>query len=258
MSISLAFASAMPDDEEGEAGGWSPLVAMSRWLFGGRPGRDAAAAAGETSARFRNVCISRETGSGSGAIARLIGARLGWAVHDDELLEAIAQRMKMSVEEVRAYDELAPSIVQDWILPLREEHYAPQEAYLDHLAKLTAAIGGVGEAVIVGRGAGFMLPRSETLRVRLIAPLRVRAARLAERTGISQRTARRAAVDIDRRREHFQRVMHRVRVEDPHNHDIVLDTHSLGYAIAAELVVRAVEAGRPPAVARADEHRPTA
>ena len=43
-------------------------------------------------------------------------------------------------------------------LPLREEHYAPQEAYLDHLAKLIEAIGRAGESVLVGRGAGFMLP----------------------------------------------------------------------------------------------------
>ena len=248
----------MPEDEESGPRAWSPLGAMSRWLFGGRPGRDAALASGETSARFRTVCISREAGAGSGAIARLVGARLGWAVHDDELLEAIALRMKMSVEEVRVFDELAPSLVQDWILPLREEHYAPQEAYLDHVAKLTESIGRVGEAVIVGRGASFILPREETLRVRLIAPLRVRAARLAERAGISPRTARRAAIDIDRRRAHFQKVMHRVRVEDPHNHDVVLDTHSLGHAIAAELIVRAVEAGRPAAAVKLDEQRPTA
>ena len=32
-------------------------------------------------------------------------------------------------------------MVQDWLLPLREEYYAPQEAYLDHLAKLIEAIG---------------------------------------------------------------------------------------------------------------------
>jgi cytidylate kinase len=44
--------------------------------------------------------------------------------------------MELSTDDVKAFDELAPSVVQDWILPLREEHYAPQEAYLDHLAKL--------------------------------------------------------------------------------------------------------------------------
>jgi cytidylate kinase len=135
--------------------------------------------------------------------------------------------------------------VQDWLLPLREEYYAPQEAYLDHLAKLIEAIGRAGESILVGRGAGFMLPRETTLSVRAIAPLKVRALRLAERMGVSIRTARRAARDLDRRRAQFDRTMHRANPNDPHNFDMVLDTGSLGLDIAAEVVVRAVEVGRP-------------
>ena len=175
----------------------------------------------------------------------MVGQRLGWKVFDHELLEAIAHRMELPIDDVRAFDELAPSVVQDWLLPLREEHYAPQEAYLDHLAKLIEAIGRAGESVLVGRGAGFMLPRETTLSVRIIAPLRVRALRLAERMGVSVRTARRAARDLDRRRAQFDRTMHRMDSADPHNYDMVLDSHSLGLDITAEVIVRAVEAGRP-------------
>ena len=98
------------------------------------------------------------SGAGAGTIGRLVGTRLNWKVYDHEILEAIAHRMEMPTDEVRAFDELAPSVVQDWILPLREEHYAPQEAYLDHLAKLVEAIGRAGDPVVVGRGAGFILP----------------------------------------------------------------------------------------------------
>ena len=82
--------------------------------------------------------------AGAGQLAKLVGAGLGWKVYDEELVEAIAHRMGSPIEEVRSLDELAPSMVQDWLLPLREEYYAPQEAYLDHLAKLIEAIGGAG------------------------------------------------------------------------------------------------------------------
>ena len=136
-------------------------------------------------------------------------------------------------------------MVQDWLLPLREEYYAPQEAYLDHLAKLIEAIGRAGESILVGRGAGFMLPRETTLSLRVIAPLKGRAQRLAERMGVSVRTARRAARDLDRRRAQFDRTMHRADPNDPHNFDMVLDTASLSLEIAAEVFVRAVEVGRP-------------
>jgi cytidylate kinase len=224
--------------------GWT--AGLWRWLQHRRaPGLEAIGPKGPV-ARFRNVCISREAGAGGGTIARLVGTRLNWKVYDHELLEAIAQGMQVPTEEARIYDELAPSLIQDWLLPLREEHYAPQEAYLDHLAKLVESIGRAGDSILVGRGSGFLLPRTETLRVRVIAPLKARAQRLAERMGVSIRTARRAARDLDHRAEKFVRTLHRADPTDPHQYDLVLDTQSLGLTIAVELIVRAVEAGRPP------------
>jgi cytidylate kinase len=227
--------------------GWSYRVVD--WLFGAGSLREPARDAQSAVVRFRNVAISREAGAGAGSIARLVGTRLDWKVYDHEVIEAIAQRMEMPTDEVRVFDELAPSVVQDWILPLREEHYAPQEAYLDHLAKLVEAIGRAGESIIVGRGAGFLLKRDATLMVRVVAPLQFRAERLAERMGVSARTAKRAARDLDRRRTHFERTMYRVDPNDTHNYDLVLDSHSLGLNIAAAILIRAIEAGQPKAVA---------
>ena len=97
--------------------------------------------------------------------------------------------MEVSTDEARTYDELAPSLVQDWLLPLREEHYAPQEAYLDHLAKLVRSPSGkAGESILVGppKAAGRLLPRSETLLVpRDRYAQRPRAEDLAATMGVS-------------------------------------------------------------------------
>lgn len=243
-------------DRAGASVAWPFRVV--RWLMGAREGLDGEGSTRDRRPRFRNVAISREAGSGAGSVARIVGTRLDWRVYDHEILEAIAQRMEMPTDEVRAYDELAPSVVQDWILPLREEHYAPQEAYLDHLAKLIEAIGRAGGSLIVGRGAGYMLPRDETLLVRVVAPLNARAERLAERMGVSVRTAKRAARDIDKRRIQFERTMYRADPTDPHHYDLVLDSNSLGLAISAEILIRAIEAGQPekPAIPELDEFSP--
>jgi cytidylate kinase len=219
-----------------------------RWLFGLGEEHSRPELSAIPSSRFQNICISREAGSGASQLAKLVGQGLGWKVYDEELVEAIAHRMGSPLEEVRALDELAPSMVQDWLLPLREEYYAPQEAYLDHLAKLIEAIGRAGESILVGRGAGFMLPRETTLSVHIVAPLKVRAQRLAERMGVSPRTAKRAARELDRRRAQFDRTMHRANPNDAHNFDFVLNTDSLGLEIAAELIIGAVRAGRPGAL----------
>lgn len=241
----MAGAEGGPTIEASEGGLWAWPAAVARWLLGaGLESGKASSPAGPV-ARFRNICISREAGAGGGTIARLVGTRLDWKVYDHELLEAIAHGMEVPAEEARTYDELAPSLVQDWLLPLREEHYAPQEAYLDHLAKLVESIGKAGESILVGRGAGHLLPRSETLLVRVVAPLKQRAKNLAARMGVSPRTARKAALDRDRRVAKFVRTLHRVDIADPHLYDLVLDTHSLGLTIASELIVRTVEMGRP-------------
>lgn len=233
---------------------WTGNVA--RWLFGRSPNPRRRSDPNDSVARFRTVCISREAGAGGGTIARLVGKRLGWKVFDHEILEAIAQRMELPIDEVKVFDELAPSVVQDWILPLREEHYAPQEAYLDHLAKLIEAIGRAGNSLIVGRGAGFLLPREEILSVRVIAPLKVRAVRLGERMGLTVRTARRAARDLDRRRAYFERTMYRADSTDPHNYDLVLDSNSLGLPISAEIIIKTIEEGQPKLRVQQDDASP--
>jgi cytidylate kinase len=240
---SSTSASEAREQNQGSFYGWPHSVV--RWLFG--LGEEHAPTIAEVIpvARFQNICVSREAGSGASALARMVGERLGWKVYDEELIEAIAHRMQVPIDDVRALDEQAPSVVQDWLLPLREEYYAPQEAYLDHLAKLIEAIGRAGESILVGRGAGFMLPRETTLSLRAIAPLKVRAQRLAERMGVSIRTARRAAKDLDRRRAQFDRTMHRANPNDAHNFDMVLDTASLSLEIAAEIIVHTVVVGRP-------------
>jgi cytidylate kinase len=240
-----ASTSATEGPERGHGGLYQWPQFVARWLFGAGEEPQEPQPPAIPVARFQNICISREAGAGAGALARLLGQRLGWKVYDHELIEAIAHRMGQPIDEIQALDELAPSMVQDWLLPLREEYYAPQEAYLDHLAKLIEAIGRAGESILVGRGAGFMLPRETTLSLRVIAPLKVRAIRLAERMGVSVRTARRAARDLDRRRAQFDRTMHRANSNDPHNFDLVLDTNSLGLTIATEIIVRAVQVGRP-------------
>ena len=173
-------------EAQGGSPGWTYRWPHSvvRWLFGLGEEHRQPTSPSVPVARFQNICISREAGAGGSALARIVGERLGWKVYDEELIEAIAHRMEVPIDEVRALDEQAPSMVQDWLLPLREEYYAPQEAYLDHLAKLIEAIGRAGESILVGRGAGFMLPRETTLSLRVVAPLKARAQRLAERMGV--------------------------------------------------------------------------
>lgn len=217
------------------------------WLKGLLPGqnRNSNSSNASSQAKFQNIWISREAGSGSDLIANQVANRLGWTIYNEEIIDIISRRMQVSPELVKTLDELAPGMIQDWILPLREHHYAPQETYLEHLEHLIQEVGKLGNAVIVGRGAGFVLPHDRTLRIRLVAPISNRAARLADRMGVSHRTAKRAVKDLDRRRRQFDWALYRRESNDPHNYHMTLDTTALGIPMCADLITLAILRGLP-------------
>ena len=217
------------------------------WLKGLLP-RQNRASKGDSNApqaKFNTVWLNREAGSGAEIIARQVAERLRWAVYNEEVVEVISRRMQVAPDLVKSLDELAPGMIQDWLLPLREQHYAPQETYLEHLEHLIQEVGRVGDAVIVGRGAGFLLPADRTLRVRITAPLSNRASRLSDRMGVSVRTARRAARDLDRRRRQFDWALYRKESDDPHNYHMTLDSTALGIPICVDLITLAIVKGFP-------------
>ena len=217
------------------------------WLKGLLP-RQNRASKGDSNApqaKFNTVWLNREAGSGADIIARQVAERLRWAVYNEEVVEVISRRMQVAPDLVKSLDELAPGMIQDWLLPLREQHYAPQETYLEHLEHLIQEVGRVGDAVIVGRGAGFLLPADRTLRVRIVAPWSNRASRLSDRMGVSVRTARRAARDLDRRRRQFDWALYRKESDDPHNYHMTLDSTALGIPICVDLITLAIVKGFP-------------
>src|SRR5947208_8930939 len=52
-----------------------------------------------------SIAISREAGAGGASIAREIGARLGWAVYDHELLDKISAETGLRSELLESLDE---------------------------------------------------------------------------------------------------------------------------------------------------------
>src|SRR5436305_13529278 len=129
----MASPEASSTSDASEHGGFRSWPALlGRWLLRRRSARDLPSGPAVPVARFRNICISREAGAGGGTIARLVGTRLDWKVYDHEIIEAIAHRMEVPAEEVRALDELAPRVLPEWRVGHAEETYAPPEDYTHH------------------------------------------------------------------------------------------------------------------------------
>ncbi len=92
--------------------------------------------------------------------------------------------------------------------------FAPSD-YLRNLSKVVLTLGRHGKGVIVGRGAHFLLDPQATLRVRVIAPLETRVARIAARDGLSEDEARAKILRIDGERIAFNKQHYGADIADP-------------------------------------------
>lgn len=188
------------------------------------------------------IALSREAGARGGAIGRRVAQKLGWQMFDRELLEYMAQD---GVVRQGVLDNL-PSEAADWAegrlqTLLREQNLSQHPAILS-LARVVLALGAQGEAVLVGRGSGFILPRASTLHVRLAAPLDERIAYMSQWLRLSlEEAAEMVRLRDERRTEFLQTHFHR-QAGDVHQYDLLLNTSLLGEDVCAELIALAARA----------------
>jgi cytidylate kinase len=194
------------------------------------------------------ITISREAGIDAGGIARRVGDHLGWRVWDHELLAAVAARLHSPASQLEPLDETHVSWIQESLESFLAMHMVSQVAYVHHLAKVVQELGQRGECIMVGRGAGHLLPMETTLRVRLVAPVSVRAAMMNRAEGGGRPgPAQRELEKIDRDRTLFVQEHFHKNAADPTNYDLVLNVARLALEDCAEMIIEALhaeEAGR--------------
>jgi cytidylate kinase len=120
------------------------------------------------------VTISRRMGSGARIVASKLAKDLGWSLWDKELLDAIADDAHVSRKVVEAFDERHSSELELLVRAALGEHDVGGFMYARHLATAVLAISHLGNAIILGRGAHFILPDALSVRIDASDELRVR------------------------------------------------------------------------------------
>jgi hypothetical protein len=211
---------------------------------GDRPGPPQRLPAGLT------VAVSREVGARGASVAARAGRKLGWPVYTQDQLEYLAQE---GPERDRLFAE-APAGAVAWATAQyerlrREERLGPQEG-MGAVARLMLVLAAAGDAVLVGRGAGYLLPAESTLHVRVVAPATDRAAYLGQWLRLPPDAADHERQAREARRADFVAEHFRRHPGDLDPFDIVLNTSRLGEEGCAELIVQAVRAKLEHAAAR--------
>ncbi len=187
--------------------------------------------------RGLTVAISREAGARGNSIARRVGRLLGWQVYDQDSLALLA-RDDDARRELLA--DIPPSAAT-WANRQSATVGLTGGAGAGELVKLVFALAARGEVVIVGRGAGFLLPSGSTLNVRVIAPHAERVAYLAQWLRMSDEEAAAELAGRDRVRAALHAALTGKSASDPTQYDLILNSGRLGEAACADLIVSAIK-----------------
>jgi cytidylate kinase len=188
------------------------------------------------------IAVSREAGARGGTISRHVGRKLGWQVYDQELLEYMAQDAIVNQGMLDAPSATPADWGEARLQQLIRDKALSEHPTILNMARVILALAAQGQVVLLGRGAGCILPRETTLLVRIIAPLNERIAYMGQwlRLTIEEATERVRMRD-ERRREFVANNFHR----DPsevHQYDMILNSSLLGEDVCAELIAQAARA----------------
>jgi len=187
------------------------------------------------------VTLSREPGSGGRLVAEGIAEALGMDVFHQEMLHEMAQNANISMRIMETLDEKGMNVLEEYISSLvLREHLWPDE-YLKQLMNVIGTIGRHGHAVIIGRGASFMLPAGHCLRVRVVAPKEFRVQQVMAQFDVSHEEALRRITRTDSDRKAFTRKYFNCDIADPLHYDLILNTSTLSIIQCVAIVTGAIQ-----------------
>ena len=174
------------------------------------------------------LTIARDQGSLGDEIAQELSRRLNWHIFDKEIVTCIARDSNVRENMIRQLEEKSQNIVQDTIsrfLRMPENNYVGSWEYHTFLIRTLAGIAKGGSAIIVGRGANFVLHEdNEGMNVRITASPEIRLHRLSESLKVTQEEARRRMHSDDEERRKFIRLHYRQDYENTDFYDAVFNT----------------------------------
>ena len=191
-------------------------------------------------ARIPVITVSKEPGADGNILAQKIAERLDLDIFNRDIIKGIAESAKISASVIETLEKKRLSGVEDFISSLVNKHYLYPGVYLEHLMKVVCTIAEHGRAVIVGRGANFILPPEKRFSVRMVAPLDVRIQNIARRFDVSAEEAKRRVIRRESRRSAFIRHSFNADISDPLHYDLTITTGKLSIESAVEAVIGAV------------------
>ena len=200
------------------------------------------------------ITVSRQYGSGGSEVAERVANALGWKLYDNEVVESVAARLRLTPAEVMAREERVPSLMERMtsamalgvpeVMPVVGDMASvpSEERMVAVTRRVIEEAVEAGPAVLVGRGAQCMLARrSDALHIYCYAPQEDLERYVIENLDIPPAQAHKRVVDMNHQREMYVRQHWNRSWRDVANYDLCVNTASLGLDGAARLVTEVAQ-----------------
>jgi cytidylate kinase len=185
------------------------------------------------------ITVSREFGSLGATVGRLAAQSLGFSYWDQELVHAVAEQTGAREALLMSLDERSRTRIEDFVAETLLGASGTVAEYVRQVIRVVRSIERHGGAVVVGRGAQFILVPGAALRVRAVCPSAKCVADYAAREGMSREEAERQIRQGERERRAFYRRHYEKDVAEPAHYDLVINTGSMTLEACAEIIVAA-------------------
>jgi cytidylate kinase len=204
------------------------------------------------------ITIGRQYGAGGETIGAIVAQRLGAELVDRQIFEEIAVRLDLSQDEVERHEEAAGSLLNRvlqalggasvefaappeaaaWTPPYSDPALDTRNAVLKVTQEVIREAARTGNAVIVGRGAGYvLLDHPRVLNVFIRASESVRVEHVRQLQSLNEEQARKRLKQIDANRGAYIRQVYNHDWLHPSHYHMVLDSGRLGYERTADAIV---------------------
>jgi cytidylate kinase len=196
-------------------------------------------AGGEATEAWPLITVSREFGALGTATGEKTAQKLGFSFWDQEIVHTIAEQTGIQEALLASLDEQSRTRIEDFIAESVFRAETTAAKYVRQVIRVVRTLERHGGAVVIGRGAQFILAPESALRVRVVCPLEQRIAGYARREGLSVSEAERKLSRVERERQTFIQRHYECDVGDPSHYDVMINTENLPPDQAAEVLVAA-------------------
>jgi cytidylate kinase len=196
------------------------------------------------------ITISRQYGAGGKTIGSLVAKRIGYHMFDDEILQEVSRKARVSKHWVESVEKEAGGKFQRFISGMvpknlierildSEGGYIDEEIYIDLLYKVITRIADEGDAIIIGRGGQYILEDfKNTYHVLLIADKLDRIKFMEDNYNLSSNQAVKVVGANDKKRANLYKKFGKEGYDSHVHYNMVINTSELTIDKATDLICK--------------------